>query len=343
MSRAQLTSTVEQNSAGAAAPVVAGKNLIANGAFDIWQRGTSFSPGTNATVYTADRWAAFRNSSASYTVSQISAGLAGFTYAARVQRTASTTTTDPIYLGKSFETIADVTKWQGKTLTLSFYARAGSNFSGSSNFLVSYFSSGSGTDTPFTTEPGSSTSFQQNNILTTSWQRFSQTVTVPSGSTAARMFFDYNPTGTAGANDYFDVTGVQLEIGSVATPFATAAGTLQGELALCQRYYWAVATGTVQPILNMAAQTTTSAEGIIQYPVTMRTTPSLAVSNTAGSFALKVAGGAPQFPTFTIDIWNNNCASMVATLATSTTVGAGGIAYTTSLSASTFVAFSSEL
>ena len=53
MSRAQLTSTVEQSSGGAVAPFVAGKNAVANGGFDIWQRGTS---GFTTSGYMADNW-----------------------------------------------------------------------------------------------------------------------------------------------------------------------------------------------------------------------------------------------------------------------------------------------
>ena len=75
MSRAQLTSTVEQNSAGAAAPVVAGKNFLANGAQEIWQRGTTIAASSSA-FYSADRWEAFRGSYASgMTTYRQSAGL----------------------------------------------------------------------------------------------------------------------------------------------------------------------------------------------------------------------------------------------------------------------------
>jgi len=49
--------------------------------------------------------------------------------------------------------------------------------------------------------------------------------------------FPMNPVGTAGANDYYEITGVQLDIGSVALPFRTYAGTIQGELAADERYY----------------------------------------------------------------------------------------------------------
>ena len=56
MSRAQLTSTVEQNTGGAVAPFVAGKNKIINGDFAINQR--AFSSTTTQSTYMFDRWPA---------------------------------------------------------------------------------------------------------------------------------------------------------------------------------------------------------------------------------------------------------------------------------------------
>ena len=345
MSRAQLTSTVEQSSGGVVAPFLAGKNKIINGDFGIWQRGTSFSNPTAG--YTADRFSFnYDNKPTTHTISQVA-----FDYSASpasdklpiagqngtyFYRSAITTTGTCTVIDHT-QKIEDVHTLSGNNITISFWAKADSARTFVAYVAYVFGTGGSSSTYPFTSSATS---------VGTTWTRYSFTFStsiIGSSIIGPGSYIQVSLRQTGASGSTIDTYGWQYEAGSVATPFTTASGTLQGELALCQRYYWAVATGTVQPILNMAAQTTTSAEGIIQYPVTMRTTPSLAVSNTAGSFALKVAGGAPQFPTFTIDIWNNNCASMVATLATSTTVGAGGIAYTTSLSASTFVAFSSEL
>ena len=48
--------------------------------------------------------------------------------------------------------------------------------------------------------------------------------------------FRHTPVGTAGADDYYEITGIQLEIGSVATPFEHR--TFQEEELRCQRYFW---------------------------------------------------------------------------------------------------------
>jgi hypothetical protein len=77
----------------------------------------------------------------------------------------------------------------------------------------------------------------QTATLTTSWQRFSYTASVSSTATEIGFYSFYTPVGTAGANDYYDITGIQLEIGSQASPFTRAGGNIAGELAMCQRYY----------------------------------------------------------------------------------------------------------
>jgi hypothetical protein len=80
--------------------------------------------------------------------------------------------------------------------------------------------------------------------------------------------------GTAGADDSLYVTGVQLEIGSVATQFTRAGGTIQGELAACQRYYWRSALGTGYAyVANGQAIGTTTGSFMVYNPVPMRINP----------------------------------------------------------------------
>ena len=83
--------------------------------------------------------------------------------------------------------------------------------------------------------------------------------------------FRHTPVGTAGANDYYEIAGVQLEIGSVATPFEHR--TFQEEELRCQRYFW-IHPGTLYGGAYGGAGFCT-----FSLPVTMRTTG--AVSYTA--------------------------------------------------------------
>jgi len=274
MSRAQQTSTVEQNTGGAISPVVAGKNTVANGAYDYWQRGISFT-GTSP-YYGADRWQFFRwTATNGATWSRISPSLNGFNYAVRAQRTAGDTQTLGINIATSYETAFIPTLW-GQNLVFSFWARAGANYSSSigSNILQAIFTTGTGTDGSLGGGFTGGNNFQTTNVtLTSSWVKYTIPITtqLTSSNTQFGFHFEQDPTGTAGANDYYDITGVQLEIGSVATPFSRAGGTLQGELALCQRYLPAL-IGPNQSIVSLATGTT-STFVTIKMPVTARVAP----------------------------------------------------------------------
>ena len=284
---------------------VAGKNPIINGAMEIWQRGTSFTSGTNA-QYLADRWCAWGGwgSSTSYSASRQSVGfsggatatsatsltmtgagwltnqwagstvvagssyavitsntatvltvsswtggtpsstsaftingVSGFQYCARIQRNSGQTNTTNPFFGQSLES-ANSIPFAGQTVTLSFYARAGANFSGASSLLSVQLISSTGTDQNIAT----SYSPQYNAInhgftLTTAWQRFTYTGILHPSTTEFAVQFNYTPTGTAGANDYYDITGVQVEFGGAASSFSRSAGTYSQELELCQRYF----------------------------------------------------------------------------------------------------------
>ena len=250
---------------------------VLNSAMQVWQRGTSIA--CTSTTYTADRWQGYR-SVAGATVSRQVTGdttnLPFIQYCARVQRDSANTSTTAIYLAQSFESINSIA-YAGKTVTLSFYARSGANFTGA--FATRLFT-GTGTDQNILVSyTGSANPIAQGTTLTSTWQRFSYTATLASTATELALRFDYEPTGTAGANDYFEITGVQLEVGSVATPFHTFSATLQGELAACQRYFQL--SGTSIYSANVTSGSTYATNYFL--PVQMRTSPTVTPSIVANS------------------------------------------------------------
>jgi hypothetical protein len=212
-------------------------NAVFNSSFDVWQRGTSFT-GVSP-YYGPDRWFTVRvGGVAGSTYSRQSSGLTGFNYALRAQRDSGNNATNALQVGQSLET-ADSLRFAGKTVTFSFWARKGADYSGASSQLNYRINTGTGTDQQYwnTGYTGSATALSENATLTTSWQRFSASGTVSSSATEIAFGFAFSPVGTAGANDWFEITGVQLEEGSVATNYQRMSGTLQGEIDLCKRYY----------------------------------------------------------------------------------------------------------
>jgi hypothetical protein len=294
-------------------------NPVLNSAFQVWQRGTSVSIAASTGItsaYTADRWTCPTNANQAMTISRQATNdttnLPNIQYCARVQRNSGQTGTTVMYFGNNFESINSV-PFAGKTVTFSFYARAGANYSPTSNILNMSLQTGTGTDQNFFGYTGGVGAIDQNNTLTTTWQRFTATATLATNITELNVKFIWTPTGTAGANDYFEVTGVQLDIGSVALPFRTYAGTIQGELAACQRYFPLV---VVQETTGYA-YTTNGAIYSVQFPVQARTTPTgmTILSGTAIAYAANIGTTVtPSFNTGSVTM-----ANMVATGFTITT------------------------
>jgi hypothetical protein len=105
------------------------------------------------------------------------------------------------------------------------------------------------------------------------WYTVTLTVAIPNDGTANSLRF-YLDSGTIPNGGYYEIAEAQLEVGSVATPFSRAAGTLQGELAACQRYYWRTSSmGPNAMIANGHATSTNNIRYTVKHPVTMRTTP----------------------------------------------------------------------
>ena len=280
MSRAQLTSTVEQNTGGAVAPFVAGKNKIINGDFNIWQRGTSFTADPN---YSADRWYSIWDGSGTHTITQqpFTAGtapVAGYEsqYFLRYNQSVAGSGATYSFFGQRIE---DVRNFAGQTVTVSFWAKAASSIALTAIALNQVFGT------------GGSSNVQNNASSTptigTSWARYTATIALQSisGKTlGAGSYLELGIFMPLNATFTIDIWGVQVEAGSVATPFTTATGTLSGELAACQRYFQklSVTTGQSGNLLGFGTAFSTTVVPItLSIPVTMRALPSLTVSGGA--------------------------------------------------------------
>jgi hypothetical protein len=273
----------------------AGKNKIINGGFDIWQRGTSFTPTAASFNYCADRWYEAMSSGVSgVTMSQSTDKPTGLRYSLKTQRTNGTSGTGVIYTIQAIET-ANSIPLAGQTVTLSMWVKKGANWSGSSYFTQ--VGTGTGTDQGGypSTWTGTATPFSLTITPTTSWVRYSATGTLSSAATQVGIISQWTPSGTAGADDSLYVTGVQLEVGAKATPFQTASGgSIQGELAMCQRYYeksydiatnpgTATSVGSIFSSSITGAVTTSFIGGDLRYKMTKRGTPTLTFYDGAGN------------------------------------------------------------
>jgi len=213
------------------APIAGGRNRIINGDFKVWQRGTSFTPAANA--YTADRWE--EDATTAYPTSQT------------ISQQTFTPGTAPVsgYEGQFFlrfvytysagnggqfltQKVENVRTLAGQTATVSFWAKAGSAISMSNATLRQNFGSGGSTTVETTVGAAS---------LTTSWQRFSFTISVPSvaGKTIGANSFLELRLFMPATSSTTDIWGVQLEAGAVATPFEFE--DFGVTLQKCQRYY----------------------------------------------------------------------------------------------------------
>jgi hypothetical protein len=255
----------------------AGKNKIINGKLDVWQRGTSFSNPANE-AYLADRFnIVFDGSGSTRTVSQQTftpgtAPVSGYEGSYFIRMAQTVAGSGGTYLGFN-QRIEDVRTFAGQTVTLSFWAKADATRTVLPNLQQNFGSGGS-------TTVNITSGFTSTN-LTTSWARYTFTVSIPSisgktigTSSFLQLYFGF----AANTVQTVDIWGVQLEAGSSATDFQTATGTIQGELSACQRYYVrytnGVTNGPVVPVTSYAVNTTL-VDTMVSLPVQMRVQPSV--------------------------------------------------------------------
>lgn len=233
------------------------RNLIINGDMRVAQRGTSFT----SSGYSLDRWYHQLSGGTSTTTQETFA--LGSEVAGLSKYLKQATSTGNNYCGLVYK-VEDVKSIHEGKATFSFYAK-GTNPAGG-NFTVRLGRVNTGTT--FFDTPLNSTL-----TLTSTWQRFVYTFDVPSFSGMGTIGSDSHlyisihqadgDTGTAAWE--LNLTGVQLELGSQATPFEFR--SFGEELTLCERYFQKYTKGSMRGV----TATTGSPSSCNRLGLTLRT------------------------------------------------------------------------
>lgn len=248
------------------------QNYLINGAFDVWQRGSSgFTSG-----YFADRW--FLNGANSGSRST-DVPNSNFTYSA------SATNSSSAYAGitQRIESI-DAKNLVGKIVTVSgWFKRTGATNGGTVNINMDYPTA---VDNYAATTYVSSVTWSAT-APASSWVKYSATFTVPVPPGAINgLQFSFTHNGSAGNSLGGLWAGLQVEEGPVSTTFRRNAPSTQAEFAACQRYYQRVNAGAPYSNLGAGCTNSTSQSSFIMHlPVEtrIRGTITSTAANTFGS------------------------------------------------------------
>ena len=310
---AQSTADLSNYANMTTTPISGFRNAIINGDFRIWQRGTSFSIPNQVVTYHADRFFTWNAGNGTVTVSRqdFTPGntISGYE-PQHYLRTAVTSvgTSTEFNIGQRIE---DVRTFAGQTITISVWMKSDANRTVGVKEFQNFGTGGS---------TFASMSLGNFNV-TTSWQRFSVTTTVPSISgktigTGSNFTIEFS---LPASNQTTDMWGMQVEKGTIATPFEQRPIGL--ETMLCQRYYEELNLSFSRWYgANVAAS---GDRGTINYPfsVQKRITPNVTIKSgattgvggwkaeTGGYFTDGTIGiGAPNNKLYSVGI-NSNSAS----------------------------------
>ncbi len=329
------------------------RNLIINGDFQVAQRATSATSNSYATV---DRWKSTFSQTAG-TQSQLAFTSGdpydeGFRYAYRLQVTSTSNNTSAYVQMQTHLEAQEIARsgWKYKdsnrSLSCSFWVR--SSLAGTYNvqyraddvgsfFFNRAFTVAADTWTKVThTIPGHASLVFDNNhnsglvIVIVAHYGTQHTGGSVSNNTwfslsGGSYFPDYAQNWGNTANATFDVTGVQLEVGSKATPFEHR--SYGDMLAKCQRYFYRHATstsGASRGIGVASLYTASQGYGTVFLPVTMRAAPTVVSTDITDSFQLYSHGSGKAFNKFILQESNHTSPTVYANLNSNGTQGDAG-------------------
>ena len=340
------------------------RNVIINGAMQIAQRGTSTASITTATYYTADRWMYEPSSMGTWTQSVENDAPTGSGFRKSLKLLCTTADASPAagdYIlfdqrleGQSLQQFLKGTA-SAKQFSLTFWVK--SNATGTYNVelldndnsrvvTAAYTVDVSGTwEKKTVIFPADTTgAFDNDNAssLQLSWwlgagTNYSSGARDTLWGTVVQTDRAVGQTNLAAAtSNYWQITGVQLEAGSVATPFEFE--DIGTTLAKCQRYYQRRSGEKNYGLLT--AQTGSNLYGVIPLPVSMRVAPTSV--DAASLRAFDLFNGAQVFYTFGLD-GTASTENMAAIAATATGFTAFRTYYVIHNGASSYLGFSAEL
>ena len=299
------------------------RNKVHNGSMIISQRygTTAYTSPNSSKNYTIDRWAYWSNQASKASVQQVTDAPVGFYNSAKCTSLAATTAGNGDWFGYltaiEGQDIYDLAQGtaNAKSFTLSFYVKS------------SVTGTWAGAIRAKAGSPSRSYPFNYTISSANTWERKSITISGSTDGTWAtgnsegmNIWFDLG-TGSSfhqTANQWYSgnatgpsaspfiavngatwlVTGVQLESGSVTTPFEHR--SYAEELALCYRYYQVIAEGQ-DAIIGQAWTTNANFYSVIDLPVIMRATPSMEVSNWTDAFRAYGPSGGVNVSTLALN------------------------------------------
>jgi hypothetical protein len=255
------------------------QNYIINGGFDIWQRGTGSTE--NSGIYSnSDRWVSGSNSTTITRDADVPVGISQ--YSLKIVASSA----NSIY--QRIEALNSATL-AGKTVTFSFYYK---RTSGTGNVDARFYFPSAIDNFGTVTQIGSP--IVLSSAPSSVWTRYSATVTLPNEVNRGLQVLINNDGNTTSF-----IAGVQLEEGTIATPFRRSQPNIQAELAACLRYFnrYSFANGDLRPFITKLSPTGSGAGyGLLLLPVPMRVAPTTTFS-AASTFQTHVPGIVINSPT----------------------------------------------
>jgi len=349
--------------------IVQSKNIIINGDMSIAQRSASVSSITSDNaIHTLDRYRTRLTTLGTWTQSQSTTVPSGQGFAKSLKMDCTTADASPaagdrLFITQRFE--GQMLQYLKKgtsnaqSLTLSFWVR--SNKTGtyicelydqnnSRHINKSYTISVADTwEKKTITYDGDTTgAFTNNNgnSLECAWWLGAGTTYTSgtlqtswgSGTNANRAVGQVNLADST-SNDWY-ITGVQLEAGSVASDFEFL--PVDVNLQRCQRYYYRINPNSSSGSIGSAAYyISTAVFTMLEFPTSMRTSPSLELATGTNYYNINRNGDNDQFNDFSLNTSNIDSAHLYTDSNVSSTAGFAG--RTRFNSASGYVAFSAEL